>query len=83
QLVNIIGSIFYGNVLGIFLLAFFFKYIKGKAVFYGAIITQILVILSFYLDLMSYLWLNVLGCVLVVVCAHVLSVFLKEKQTAP
>jgi hypothetical protein len=82
QLVNIIGSIFYGNVLGIFLLAFFFKYIKGKAVFYGAIITQILVILSFYMDLMSYLWLNVLGCVLVIVCAHLLSVFFKEKQTA-
>jgi Na+(H+)/acetate symporter ActP len=82
QLVNIIGSIFYGNVLGIFLLAFFFKNIKGKAVFYGAIITQILVILSFYMDLMSYLWLNVLGCVLVVLCAHLLSVFFKEKQTA-
>jgi SSS family transporter len=65
QLVNIIGSIFYGNVLGIFLLAFFFKRIQGKAVFYAAIITQILVVLVFYVDLMSYLWLNLLGCALV------------------
>jgi len=43
QLVNIIGSIFYGNVLGIFLLAFFFKYVKGNAVFFAAILTQLLI----------------------------------------
>ena len=73
QLVNIIGSIFYGNVLGIFLLAFFFKRIHGKAVFYAAIITQILVILVFYADLMSYLWLNLLGCALVILIAQILQ----------
>ena len=44
QLVNIIGSIFYGNVLGIFLLAFFFKFVKGNAVFIVALITQAIVI---------------------------------------
>lgn len=65
QLVNIIGSIFYGNVLGIFLLAFFIKYVKGHAVFLAAIITQILIIAVWYLDLLPYLWLNVLGCILV------------------
>jgi len=75
QLVNIIGSIFYGNVLGIFLLAFFFKRIQGKAVFYAAIITQILVVLVFYLDLMSYLWLNLLGCALVILLAQILQLF--------
>ncbi len=79
QLVNIIGSIFYGNVLGIFLLAFFFKRIQGKAVFYAAIITQILVILVFYADLMSYLWLNLLGCVLVILIAQILQLFHAEK----
>jgi hypothetical protein len=73
QLVNIIGSIFYGNVLGIFLLAFFFKRIQGKAVFYAAIITQILVVLVFYVDLMSYLWLNLLGCALVILIAQILQ----------
>jgi len=75
QLVNIIGSIFYGNVLGIFLLAFFFKRIQGKAVFYAAIITQILVVLVFYIDLMSYLWLNLLGCALVILLAQILQLF--------
>lgn len=79
QLVNIIGSIFYGNVLGIFLIAFFFKRIHGKAVFYAAIITQILVITVFYADLMSYLWLNLLGCVLVIAIAQILQLFRGEK----
>lgn len=67
QLVNIIGSIFYGNILGIFLIAFFIKFIHGKAVFRAAIITQILILIVYYLEWMSYIWLNLLGCVLVVV----------------
>jgi SSS family transporter len=69
QLVNIIGSIFYGNVLGIFLLAFFVKFVRGHAVFIAAIITQILIIAVWYLDWLPYLWLNVLGCVLVMTMA--------------
>lgn len=71
QLVNIIGSIFYGNVLGIFLLAFFIKYVKGHSVFSAAIITQIIVIAVWYLDWLPYLWLNVLGCVLVMMLAMI------------
>ncbi|GGH44198.1 sodium:solute symporter [Mangrovimonas yunxiaonensis] len=71
QLVNIIGSIFYGNVLGIFLLAFFFKQIRGNAVFTAAIITQIVVIIGWWLDWMPYLWLNLFGCILVMVLAAV------------
>jgi Na+/proline symporter len=82
QLVNIIGSIFYGNVLGIFLLAFFFKRIQGKAVFYAAIVTQILVIVVFYADLMSYLWLNLLGCGLVILIAQFFQFFAKNKKPA-
>ena len=65
QLVNIIGSIFYGNVLGIFLLAFFIKYVKSNAVFMAALITQVIVIFGWYNDWMPYLWLNFFGCVLV------------------
>ena len=82
QLVNIIGSIFYGNVLGIFLLAFFFKRIQGKEVFYAAIVTQILVIVVFYADLMSYLWLNLLGCGLVILIAQFFQFFAKNKKPA-
>ncbi|MBG7613094.1 sodium:solute symporter [Polaribacter sp. BAL334] len=75
QLVNIIGSIFYGNVLGIFLLAFFIKYVRGNAVFIAAIITQILIIIVWYLDYLPYLWLNLLGCVLVMLIAVFLQFF--------
>ncbi len=75
QLVNIIGSIFYGNVLGIFLLAFFFKFVKGDSVFIAALITQVIVILGWYFDWMSYLWLNVFGCLLVIVLALLLETF--------
>lgn len=75
QLVNIIGSIFYGNVLGIFLLAFFFKFVKGNAVFVAAIVTQVIVIIGWYMDWMSYLWLNAFGCVLVIVLAFITQAF--------
>lgn len=83
QLVNIIGSIFYGNVLGIFLLAFFFKFVKGNAVFIAAIITQIVVILVWYLDWMSYLWLNAFGCTLVILLAFMLESFDRLHKTPP
>ena len=80
QLVNIIGSIFYGNVLGIFLLAFFFKYIRGHAVFIAAIITQIIVVWVWWLDKIPYLWLNLLGCLLVIFLANIIQIFIKNKS---
>ncbi len=83
QLVNIIGSIFYGNVLGIFLLAFFFKFVKGNAVFIAAIITQVIVILGWYNDWMSYLWLNAFGCGLVIAIACILEAFDKLLKNPP
>lgn len=75
QLVNIIGSIFYGNVLGIFLLAFFFRWVRGNAVFIAAIITQLIVIIGFANDWMSYLWLNAFGCGVVMLLAMILEGF--------
>lgn len=81
QLVNIIGSIFYGNVLGIFLLAFFFKYIKANAVFVAALITQLIVITGWWFDWMPYLWLNVFGCALVMLTAFILQ-FLNQNTNA-
>jgi Na+/proline symporter len=79
QLVNIIGSIFYGNVLGIFLLAFFFKHIKGNAVFTGALITQLIVVIGWWFDWMPYLWLNLFGCIIVITIAHILQLLLPKK----
>ena len=73
QLVNIIGSIFYGNILGIFLLAMLTKNIRGRAVFWAALATQIMVIYVYQAEWMSYLWLNLLGCVLVFSGAFILQ----------
>ncbi|GGK35322.1 hypothetical protein GCM10007962_32140 [Yeosuana aromativorans] len=74
QLVNIIGSIFYGNVLGIFLLAFFFKFVKANAVFIAALITQAIIIIGWWYDWMPYLWLNLFGCMLVMGIALIIQV---------
>ena len=77
QLVNIIGSIFYGNVLGIFLIAFFLKALKSNAVFIGAIITQIIIIIAWYYDWMPFLWLNVFGCAIVILISFIIHLTLK------
>ena len=83
QLVNIIGSIFYGNILGIFLLAFFIKMVKGNAVFLAAIITQIIIIVVFKMDFLPYLWLNLLGCVLVMILAILLQFIGGKREPKP
>ncbi|SFW61055.1 transporter, SSS family [Sinomicrobium oceani] len=76
QLVNIIGSVFYGNVLGIFLLAFFFRFVRGNAVFWAAVITQIIIFFIYYSfvytdERIGYLWLNFIGCSLVMAIAMI------------
>ena len=62
EAINILGSIFYGVVLGIFLVAFFFKRIGGTAVFWAAIAAQALVFVLFFSLKISYLWYNLIGC---------------------
>ena len=74
QLVNIIGSIFYGTILGIFIVAFFFKRITSNSVFYAACCSQLLIFLIYFNIDISYLWLNFIGAVFTVV----LSVFLEN-----
>ena len=78
QLVNIIGSIFYGNVLGIFLIAFFLNKIKSNAVFSGAIITQAIIIIEWFYDWMPFLWLNVFGCTLVILISYLINTIIKK-----
>lgn len=67
QLVNIIGSVFYGTILGVFLIAIFIDYVKGKAVFWAAILSETLILILFFMDAVSYLWLNVIGALLTVI----------------
>lgn len=83
QLVNIIGSIFYGNILGIFLLAFFFRFVKGNAVFIAAIITQVVVVFVWYFDWMGYLWLNAFGCLFVILLAIIFESFDRLHKNPP
>lgn len=80
QLVNIIGSIFYGNVLGIFLLAFFISYVRSNAVFIAAIITQVLILILFKMEIMPYLWLNVVGCGLVMIFAFIFQIIFNSRK---
>ena len=66
QAVNMVGSIFYGTILGIFFTAFFLKKVQGRAVFWGAVAAQsIVAYLFFFIDKNAYLWYNPLGCGLV------------------
>ncbi len=73
QLVNIIGSIFYGTILGIFLVGFFFKKIKANSIFNSALTTQITIFIIFYLDIVGYLWLNFIGSLLTILLAYILQ----------
>lgn len=66
EAVNILGSLFYGTILGIFLVAFYFKKIGGKAVFWSAVLTELIIIAIWRADIVAFLWLNLIGCVLVI-----------------
>ena len=82
QLVNIIGSIFYGSILGIFLIAIFIKSIKGKAVFWAAILSEGIIISLFLFEVVSFLWLNVIGAVLTVLFGLIFQNLFKEYSKA-
>ena len=73
EAVNILGSWFYGTILGIFLVAFYLKRVGGHAVFIGAIIAEAMVISVYSLDLLSFLWLNVIGAIGVVLFSLILQ----------
>lgn len=88
QAVNIVGSLFYGTILGIFLVGFFLKSVKGKAVFWSAILTELMILVIFYLNetgtpislggreivvSIGYLWLNLIGCTLVMIISLILN----------
>jgi Na+/proline symporter len=73
EVVNILGSWFYGTILGIFLCAFYLPSTQGKHVFYSAIVAEIIVIVAWYYEFMAFLWLNVLGCLLVMIFSVILQ----------
>ncbi len=83
QAVNIVGSLFYGAILGIFAVAFFFKNVKSKAVFIAALIGELIVLIIFALNMygyieIAYLWLNMIGCVIVIVVSLLLQSIFRD-----
>ena len=90
QLVNIIGSIFYGTVLGIFLVGFYLKEVQSKAIFYSAVFSQITIFIIYYFAIhiypsgeekLGYLWLNFIGATLTIILSLLLqwTIFKNEK----
>ena len=77
QLVNIIGSIFYGTILGIFLVAFFSKGIKGNNIFWAACASQVLIFVIYGITEIGYLWLNFFGAFMTIIFSIVLKRFQK------
>ncbi len=80
QYVNIIGSLFYGTILGVFLTGFFIKHIKGTSVFLAAIISEVAIIIIYKMDVVGYLWLNFLGCIFVLILALIIQLFSKNES---
>ncbi len=73
EAVNILGSLFYGTILGIFVVAFYLKKIGGSATFWAAVFTEVVVFACWQANIMAFLWLNVVGCVLVVIFAQAIQ----------
>lgn len=80
EAVNILGSLFYGSILGIFLVAFWLKKIRGNAVFYAALCAEAVVITLFITSDLGFLWFNFIGCSLVILLAVIFQLFGSKKS---
>jgi SSS family solute:Na+ symporter len=83
EALNIIASIFYGVLLGVFLVAFFLKRVTGTAVFFAAIAAQALVIVMYFKLSIGYLWYNLIGCVACIVFGFILQAVLGSQRKVP
>ncbi|MEZ4980092.1 MAG: sodium:solute symporter [Saprospiraceae bacterium] len=85
QAVNIVGSLFYGVILGIFMVAFFMKWVRGNAVFIAAILGEAVVVGGFIMDKMEilnigFLWFNLIGCIVVMIFAGIIQIFMNDEN---
>jgi hypothetical protein len=80
EAVNILGSLFYGTMLGIFLIAFFIKKVGGTPTFLAAFIGEAVVLWSFAMTDISWLWYNVIGCAVVVLAAVIFQAVLPRRE---
>ena len=79
EAVNKLGSFIYGTILGVFVTAFYFKRVSGTAVFIAAVITEAIICICGYYEVVAYLWLNAIGCVLLIIIALVINPFINEE----
>ncbi len=80
EAVNVLGSLFYGVILGVFLVALYLKHVKGTAVFISAVITELGIILLFWQSSIGFLWLNAIGAIGLFILALILQPFFKGKK---
>ncbi len=79
EAVNKLGSFIYGTILGVFVTAFYFKRVSGTAVFIAAVLTEIIICICGFYEVVAYLWLNAIGCILLILIALLINPFIKEK----
>jgi Na+/proline symporter len=80
ELVNIVGSLFYGTILGVFLVAFYLKHVRGTAVFAAAIVAECAVLLCAFGTGIAFLWYNVVGCGAVILTALVIQALTPDRE---
>ena len=70
---NLLGSLFYGGILGVFVLAMFFKKVNGHGAFFGVLIGEAVIFAVHFAELTSFLWYNVIGCITVIIAGALVS----------
>jgi len=78
EAVNVLGSLVYGTILGIFLVAFYFKRVKGTPTFISALIAEVVVLYCFIFTSIPFLWFNVISCFLIIILANLFSIVKKN-----
>ena len=80
EAVNMLGSLFYGGILGVFVLAMFFKNVGGTGAFVGILAGEAAIFAAHYTKAMAFLWYNVMGCLVVILTGLLVSVFERRRQ---
>lgn len=81
QFVNIVGSLFYGTILGIFLSAFYIKYLRSTSVFLAAIISELVILYLYFYTEVAFLLYNIIGCIVVIILAFIIQLFQNSTAT--
>jgi Na+/proline symporter len=81
EVVNVLGSLFYGGMLGVFTLAFFFPRVKGRGAFIGVLVGEAVIFACWEFTSIAFLWYNVIGCLVVIATGMTVSALIGEADT--